>query len=74
MTGGTSRVPFVQNLMREIYGSEKILFNVNADESVCRGASRYGTLLLRNSSLLKLFHVLTDQFELLIKRKGEGIS
>ena len=45
LSGGSSRVPYVQKTLGDIVGNEKLLKNVNADESVVNGLSLRGTQL-----------------------------
>lgn len=45
LTGGSTRVPFVQNCLSKIFDDEKILKNVNADESTVNGVTLRGIKL-----------------------------
>lgn len=45
--GGTTRVPFVQTILKSTAGSDKIATNVNADEAAVLGTAFYGASLSR---------------------------
>ncbi|KAG9085799.1 lumenal Hsp70 protein [Ceratobasidium sp. 370] len=45
--GGTTRVPFVQTVLKSTVGSSKIATNVNADEASVLGTAFYGASLSR---------------------------
>ncbi|QRV96302.1 heat shock protein HSP70 family protein [Ceratobasidium sp. AG-Ba] len=45
--GGTTRVPFVQTILKSTVGSDKIATNVNADEASVLGTAFYGASLSR---------------------------
>lgn len=47
LTGGSTRLPFVQKYLNEIFDEDKILKNVNADESAVHGASLRGVQLFQ---------------------------
>ncbi|KAG0670296.1 lumenal Hsp70 protein [Maudiozyma exigua] len=47
LSGGSTRVPFVQKTLGDIVGNEKLLKIVNADESVVNGLSLRGTQLFQ---------------------------
>ncbi|KAF8594971.1 actin-like ATPase domain-containing protein [Ceratobasidium sp. AG-I] len=47
MHGGTTRVPFVQTVLKSTVGSDKIATNVNADEAAVLGTAFYGASLSR---------------------------
>ncbi|CAB4256372.1 similar to Saccharomyces cerevisiae YKL073W LHS1 Molecular chaperone of the endoplasmic reticulum lumen, involved in polypeptide translocation and folding [Maudiozyma barnettii] len=47
LAGGSSRVPFVQKSLADVFGSEKLLKTVNADESIVNGLSLRGTQLFQ---------------------------
>ncbi|KAB5591682.1 Hsp70 family protein [Ceratobasidium theobromae] len=47
MHGGTTRVPFVQTVLKSTVGSSKIATNVNADEAAVLGTAFYGASLSR---------------------------
>ncbi|KAI0742863.1 actin-like ATPase domain-containing protein [Daedaleopsis nitida] len=46
-TGGASRTPMIQEAVRATVGSEKLAFNVNADEAAVLGAALHGAGLSR---------------------------
>ena len=45
LTGGSTRLPFVQKCLNEMFDEDKILKNVNADEAAVDGASLRGVQL-----------------------------
>ncbi|KZT23014.1 actin-like ATPase domain-containing protein [Neolentinus lepideus HHB14362 ss-1] len=47
MTGGSSRVPMIQNAVKAAFGEDKLAWNVNADEATVLGAALHGASLSR---------------------------
>ena len=45
LAGGSTRVPFVQNILASIFTEEKVLKSINADESAVNGATVRGVKL-----------------------------
>lgn len=74
LSGGSSRVPMVQEEIAKLVGEEKILKNVNADETVINGATLKGLKYFGSFKTKPLDITERSLFDYSVEMSGESSS
>lgn len=57
MLGGSSRIPIVQEIVKQAFGVERLMFSMNAEESSANGAAYYGATMSSDFMLPPLTYI-----------------
>ena len=55
MVGGSTRIPAIEDILKEKFGSEKLKFNIHPDEAVVFGAAILADAIEVEISILRIF-------------------